>query len=211
MYISQNSVKQLTKMCKVLFATLFISLIWQPLHAQELSAGSTTKPIEVAFQTSVPATNPEELRSQKLKEAYNTAKFLTIVDTTEKIIYTQKELLCLAKNIYYEAGRENSLGKIAVAQVTINRTKHPKFPNTICGVVLDPHQFDWVRNKRTRTATLTGVAWDDSLRVAKETLEGKRVKGIETALFFHNTLVHPQWRNVSLVAKIGTQLFYEIA
>ena len=45
------------------------------------------------------------------------------------------QLLCLAKNIYYEAGLESREGMIAVAQVTLNRADDAKFPKTICGVV----------------------------------------------------------------------------
>ena len=45
------------------------------------------------------------------------------------------QLLCLAKNIYYEAGLEGREGMMAVAQVTINRTQNSKFPDTVCGVV----------------------------------------------------------------------------
>ncbi len=45
------------------------------------------------------------------------------------------QLLCLAKNIYYEAGMESREGMIAVAQVTLNRTEDEKFPKTVCGVV----------------------------------------------------------------------------
>ena len=45
------------------------------------------------------------------------------------------QLMCLAKNIYYEAGLESREGMIAVAQVTLNRTEDDKFPKTICGVV----------------------------------------------------------------------------
>lgn len=45
------------------------------------------------------------------------------------------QLLCLAKNIYYEAGLETREGMIAVAQVTLNRTEDEKFPKTVCGVV----------------------------------------------------------------------------
>ena len=45
------------------------------------------------------------------------------------------QLLCLAKNIYYEAGLESREGMIAVEQVTLNRTEDDKFPKTVCGVV----------------------------------------------------------------------------
>ena len=48
---------------------------------------------------------------------------------------TDNQLLCLAKNIYYEAGLETREGMIAVAQVTLNRTEDEKFPKTVCEVV----------------------------------------------------------------------------
>jgi spore germination cell wall hydrolase CwlJ-like protein len=48
---------------------------------------------------------------------------------------TQKQLTCLAQNIYYEARSEEFDGKVAVAQVTLNRANSGKFPDTICGVV----------------------------------------------------------------------------
>ena len=50
-------------------------------------------------------------------------------------VATQKQLTCLAQNIYHEAGSESLAGKVAVAQVTINRAKSGDFPSTICGVV----------------------------------------------------------------------------
>ena len=46
-----------------------------------------------------------------------------------------KDLDCLARNIYYEAGLESEEGKVAVGLVTINRSNDEKFPHTICGVV----------------------------------------------------------------------------
>ena len=58
-----------------------------------------------------------------------------------------KQLACLTKNIYYEAASESYEGKLAVAQVTLNRANDPKFPSTICGVVyqrtLGTCQFSW--------------------------------------------------------------------
>ena len=59
------------------------------------------------------------------------------------------EAHCLAKNIYFEAGNQPLAGRIAVAQVTINRRNHSMFPNTICEVVYqggetrNKSQFSW--------------------------------------------------------------------
>jgi len=64
-----------------------------------------------------------------------------------------RQLLCLAKNIYYEAGLESRDGMIAVAQVTMNRTEHEKFPDTVCGVV--NQKTEVVKSKQiTRTEVI---------------------------------------------------------
>jgi len=59
------------------------------------------------------------------------------------------EIKCMADNIYFEGRGESINGQIAIANVTLNRVKSDKFPNTVCGVV---HQgFDksrpWILNK----------------------------------------------------------------
>ena len=68
----------------------------------------------------------------------------------------KKELNCLAENIYYEAGSESFEGKLAVAQVTLNRVASGQFANSICAVVHqktgETYQFSWVgmRNKKIK-------------------------------------------------------------
>ena len=54
----------------------------------------------------------------------------------------QKELMCLARNIYFESGNEPEQGKIAVGMVTLNRAQHPDFPDTVCGVVKQKTVFE---------------------------------------------------------------------
>jgi len=46
-------------------------------------------------------------------------------------------LQCLASAVYYEAGNQDEDGARAVAQVVLNRVRHPAFPNTVCGVVYE--------------------------------------------------------------------------
>jgi len=201
-----NNYYQISKACKIMIIVFCMSLIWQqPAHTQELKT-STIETISAMPITIIETTVPLVI---DIPSAYENAKFLEIVDTADKIEYSNEELVCLAKNIYYEARHESKVGKIAVAQVTINRTRDAKFAsNTICGVVFAPHQFDWVRNKHTRLVTLKGSDWDDCIQVAKSAFEGARVKGIEHALYFHDTEVHPNWKHMVLVARIHTQLFY---
>jgi len=49
--------------------------------------------------------------------------------------FSDKDVECLARNIFYESGSEPLEGKVAVGIVTINRSQDPRYPNTICGVV----------------------------------------------------------------------------
>jgi len=64
-----------------------------------------------------------------------------IMNPIVDIKLSSKDIDCLAKNIYYEAGNEPEEGKVAVAMVTINRVRDGRFGNSICSVV----------NQRTQT------------------------------------------------------------
>ena len=112
-----------------------------------------------------------------------------------------RETKCLALNIYYEARGESYLGKLAVAKVTINRTKDPKFPKTICDVVYQSGQFSWtVRGSRTVDA--------ESVRVAKIAIRGVHELSKFDATYFHNKSVVPNW-NLKKVRVIGKHIFYK--
>jgi len=123
-----------------------------------------------------------------------------------------KEVECLARNIYFEAGSEPRNGKIAVAEVTMNRVKSKQFPRTVCGVVYQRTnrtcQFSWVckQNKAIRSKEM----WLESLRIAENILISKRRYGIiGSAQYFHADYVNPSWADEKeLVMKIGRHIFY---
>ena len=75
-----------------------------------------------------------------LETGYMTAKALMMTlmlsDGVNLNEHTVEETYCMSLNIYYEARGESWRGKTAVAHVTLNRVKHEKYPNTVCGVVL---------------------------------------------------------------------------
>ena len=113
-----------------------------------------------------------------------------------------RETMCLARNIYHEARGESYLGKLAVAKVTINRTKDPKFPRTICGVVYQPGQFSW-------TALGPRKIDQESIRIAQRAIQGKHELSRFDALYFHNKSVSPAWaRKFKKIKTIGTHAFY---
>lgn len=120
----------------------------------------------------------------------------------------QKEIKCLAENIYYESSGESLAGKLAVAKVTLNRTEHPNYPNTICGVVYQRKQFSWTSNKALRAKPKDRAVWQEALNIATDAY----YSGLEEldhfkAISFHNLTVNPKW-NLKRVAKIGNHIFY---
>ena len=134
----------------------------------------------------------------------------------------QKELICLAKNIYFEAGSEPLDGKKAVAQVTMNRVKHAGFPKSVCGVVKQKTksvefkkticQFSWVC-EGTKKVLFNSPAWGDSVFVAKLALTEKKVydKLPTNALFYHEKHLDTNWEeNYKVVKVVGNHKFYRI-
>lgn len=128
---------------------------------------------------------------------------------------TNQQVMCLAKNIYYEAGLESFEGKVAVAQVTINRTEDSKFPKTICGVVNQKTQvanrvvcqFSWVCNPVGKIKYVSD-RWKDSLNIARDVVHNDlRLEELNEALYFHNTHVQPHWR-LERITRIGGHIFY---
>lgn len=127
------------------------------------------------------------------------------------------QVLCMAKNIYYEAGNESFDGKIAVAQVTLNRVTHEKFPKTICGVVYQKTrraadaktvcQFSWVCEAVDKIR-YNSDRWKDSLNVARNAIhQGLQLEELENALYFHAVYVNPRWR-LEKLSRIGNHIFY---
>jgi Cell wall hydrolyses involved in spore germination len=120
---------------------------------------------------------------------------------------TNAELMCLAKNIYYEARGEPMHGKIAVAQVTLNRVTHrTEFQSSICGVVYAKHQFSWTMERHREPR---GEAWREAQALAKAVVIGTVHLPEFKALYFHNLTVNPRWNKTKeLVARIGNHIFY---
>jgi len=128
----------------------------------------------------------------------------------------QTQLDCLARNIYHEAGYEPFEGKVAVAQVTINRAESGEFPSDICRVVYQKNivyervlcQFSWYCDSASAKKPMNGPIYTESMEVAKKVLlEGFRLPDLKKALYFHGDYIHPGW-NKKPVAKIGRHIFY---
>lgn len=130
----------------------------------------------------------------------------------------ERELKCMTRNVYYEAGGEPVEGKIAVAQVTLNRAKDGRFGAGICGVVNAKSvvlnrvlcQFSWLCDGSESRRPVNKALWEESEAAAKKVLlENFKLPSLESALYFHADYVNPQWKGMEKVAKIGRHIFYK--
>jgi len=125
-----------------------------------------------------------------------------------------RALQCLTEALYYEARSESEAGQRAVAQVVLNRVRHPAYPNTVCGVVYQGSQ-------RTTgcqfSFTCTGVmgpigepaAWNRARAIASSALRGSVYRPVGLAVNYHTTAINPYWAS-SLVTQttVGAHIFY---
>ncbi len=131
--------------------------------------------------------------------------------------FREKQLACLAKNVYHEAGGEPFEGKVAVAQVTLNRVDSGQFPNDVCKTIYEKNviyskvicQFSWTCDKVTMFKPVNKVSYDESMIVAQKVLlEGFRLPSLEKAMYFHGDYINPGWKR-ERIAKIGRHIFYK--
>ena len=148
-------------------------------------------------------------------EQLKSTQFTTSKDVVS-IRDRERQLDCLAKNIYYEAGSEPFEGKVAVAQVTLNRAASGKFPSDICGVVYQKSiimervvcQFSWYCQNGGKPIIRSREAFNESMEVAKKVLlEGFRLDIMKTAMYFHGDYVQPNWGKPK-IGQIGRHIFY---
>ena len=148
-----------------------------------------------------------DLKAKKLAVPY---EFATIKDR-------DRQLKCMAQNIYWEAASEPAEGKLAVAQIVMNRMESGKYPNDPCQVIFQKNvfyekvvcQFSWYCESTHKTKAIHKPLYEESMEAAKMVLmEGFRLPGLQDALYYHADYVNPQWNKVK-VAKIGRHIFYK--
>lgn len=118
-------------------------------------------------------------------------------------LFNEKEVNCLARVIYSEARGEPIKGQMAVAIVTVNRTRHNNFPNDICSVIYQPGQYSDIRRLRVKNKE----SWQRAKNIAYHVLNDYDNLKSFKALYFHNTSVSPNWKR-KRIAKIGNHVFY---
>ena len=150
-----------------------------------------------------------------------------------RVKYTPADAECLAKNIYFEARAESTAGKLAVANVTINRTINSNYPNTICGVVKegkhyynvnkddffpvrDRCQFSWYCDGKHDDPDRESRSWAESENLAKRVLETHYDKVLiditDGATHYHANWMeeYPTWsKRKKVMASIDRHIFYK--
>jgi spore germination cell wall hydrolase CwlJ-like protein len=128
-----------------------------------------------------------------------------------------RALQCLAEAVYYEARSESEDGQRAVAQVVLNRVRHPSYPGSVCGVVYQGPmragggcQFTFTCDGSLGRTPL-GFDWAQARRIAAEALAGKVYAPVGHATHYHTHQVLPSWAyRLAKVAVIGAHNFYRI-
>lgn len=128
-----------------------------------------------------------------------------------------RSLDCLTQAVYYEAGNQSEDGQRAVAQVVINRVRHPSWPNSVCGVVYQGPmragggcQFTFTCDGSLSRTPMPAL-WAQARRVAAEALAGRTFAPVGMSTFYHANYVFPSWApRLVKTAVIGAHMFYRL-
>ena len=147
------------------------------------------------------------------------AEFISVTTSKQVSADFNKQVDCLAKNIYYESATESYEGKLAVAQVTLNRVNSGKFPSDICSVVYQKTtdqqlrtvcQFSWTCMVK-ELVVRDKYAWEESVMIAKRALTEPFLHDTiaqSNALYYHAVYLNPGWSKTKVVKQIGNHIFY---
>jgi len=124
-----------------------------------------------------------------------------------------RALQCLTSAIYYEAASEPDAGQAAVAQVILNRVRHPAFPASVCGVVYQGSEKRGCQFSFACDGSLARVpmrsAWERARRAAANALAGGVFAGVGLATHYHTYAVTPSWnRSLVMTGVYGAHFFH---
>jgi spore germination cell wall hydrolase CwlJ-like protein len=138
----------------------------------------------------------------------------------------EKDRNCLAKNIYFEAGNQPFSGKLAVANVVLNRVTSKQFPDNVCEVIYQTKkykpswktgklipvrgqcQFSWYCDGRPDNP-VDSATWTEALTIAELAL-GSTIDLTDGALYYHADYSNPYWSDhLERLVQIETHIFYK--
>ena len=151
--------------------------------------------------------------------------FLLLLPSVVKASDENGEVICMAKNIYFEAGNQPLAGKVAVAQVVLNRMEHSAYADDVCGVVYDAQwrenwkgnmvpiinkcQFSWFCDGKSDDPE-DSKTWLKCLTLARNILQGEYGDITEGATHYHSVYVNPYWADsLNQTVTINEHIFYK--
>ncbi len=164
----------------------------------------------VKFQEAVSKEEEQELLRLAAEEK---AKKETEIKQQEGVSYSKEDLKLLACLVHAEAGSQSYEGKLAVANVVLNRIKSSNYPDTIKAVIYQPGQFTVAKSGSLQKQLDNYDNYSSSsqllsIKAAKEALKG--ANNIGSRLYFHSyqTAVNKGYDDKDTAVKIGGQLFW---
>lgn len=212
----------------VAIAVLVTQIDWQTafdrLFAEDTAAA--TGPVRTKEQVAlIEATQGDQTKvaaegeeAQALNDAIPIAKgpvesALPFYITDTSMTNSEKALRCMTQAIYYEAGFEPVAGRYAVAQVILNRMRHPAFPKSVCGVIYQGSsrpgcQFSFACDGSLLRAP-SAKAWAEARRIAEDVLSGTVTSAVGMATHYHANYVSPYWApKLHKITVMGAHIFY---
>ncbi|MCU0729899.1 MAG: cell wall hydrolase, partial [Sphingopyxis sp.] len=160
--------------------------------------------------TAAPALTPAQIRM----EAFTGPPAPRTVFRGATAIDTARAHYCLTAALYYEAASETDDGMRGVAQVVLNRVRHPSFPASVCGVVFQGSQragvcqFTFACDGAMARAP-NRAGWQRASRIAAEALAGRVFAPVGLASHYHTQAVWPSWgRSLAMTNIIGAHIFH---
>jgi len=192
-----------------------------PPDQSELSHDPPAAIPRIALATEVmPISREEAERLNGLRGAevqtITAARPFTVKDSFRADPRFQSALDCLTQAVYYEAASEPDPGQRAVAQVVLNRVRHPGFPHSVCGVVYQGAelptgcQFTFTCDGSLLRQPSRG-GWARARKVALAALSGWVEAPVGLSTHYHATYVVPYWASsLDKVTLIGSHIFYSL-
>lgn len=161
----------------------------------------------------IPATRPAAIRRPgRARDALRPSRFHLPASGLER----ERAEDCLTAAIYYEAANEPTAGQEAVAQVVLNRMRHPAYPKSVCGVVYQGSerrtgcQFTFTCDgSLSRRPSASG--WARAGTVARRALSGHVADAVSSATHYHTRWISPYWSpSLIRLGEIGAHVFYRM-
>ena len=190
----------------------------QSTEGRAVLPGAGSQPLNLPPPDLLRPLSPEEATKENAERPFvkrsDTAASKFVLKTAAED--RERALTCLTQAVYYEAAGEGADGERAVAQIVLNRLRHPGYPASVCGVVYQGSergtgcQFTFTCDGSLLRAPASGL-WDRAKKIAQDALAGKVFAPIGHATHYHADYVLPYWADsLDKTVQIGRHIFYRL-